>query len=280
MSDLPRLMRLAVRGFATILSICAATACAPTYLPTSKWAEMRRNPLRIQWHMVSALPHSTDSYTEGLTFVNGRLFESIGLYDKSALVELDPKTGSTLGRYPMPDRVEGAADRMYAEGIAANGDQLVQLSWKAHIALVWNMRTLQVERTFGYQTDGWGLCFNGKSFIRSDGYARLLIHQKDDFALAGEVPVTLGGSPLDQLNELECVNDNVFANVWRTPFIVRIDKGGNVTGVVDLQQLVNDASACGAESVLNGIARDPGSNRYYVTGKSWPKLYVIELSEQ
>lgn len=264
---------------AAVLMLAATVGCGPTYVPSPQWEVMRRPPLPIRWRQVAKLPHATDAYTEGLTFANGRLFESVGLYGKSALLELDPTTGRALASYPVPDQVPGAADRLYAEGIAVNGDELVQLSWKAQVALVWDLRTMKIARTASYENEGWGLCFDGTSFIRSDGTARLWVHPAGDFAHPHEVPVTLAGAPLRQLNELECVDGTVYANVWQTPFIVRLDASGTVTGVLDLQPLVDSAQACGKESVLNGIAWDPASKRFYVTGKSWPEMDVIELED-
>lgn len=142
------------------------------------------------------------------------------------------------------------------------------------------MATLARERDFAYDGEGWGLCSDGKVFWRSDGSDELLRHTLTDFAPVGDpLKVRLGTEPVEALNELECIGDDVFANVWQTPFVVRIDsRTGQVTGVLDLQPLVEDAKTSGKESVLNGLAWNAHTHRLYVTGKMWSKMYVIEVN--
>lgn len=264
-------------GAALALVSLTGACCAPGYLAASYWQTLRQSERLIHWNVVARLPHSTRSYTEGLVFAGGRLFESVGRYDESRLIEVDPQTGAVLASVPDPKTLPGAADRFFAEGIAVDGEQLIQLSWKSHLGVRWDLRTMKMAGTVAYQGEGWGLCFDGVRYLRSDGTSNLRIHARD-FSPGDSIPVALDGTPINSLNELECKGGDVYANVWQTPFIVRIEAtSGRVTGVLDLKALVDEVSAKGAESVLNGIAFDP-RGRLFVTGKHWKALYVLELS--
>lgn len=228
----------------------------------------------IAWRLVKVLPHDESSFTEGLVFVSDRLFESSGR--RSRLIELDPATGEVIADHAWPT---GAGLPAFAEGLASDGTRLVQLSWQTGAAWTWDVATLTRSERLMYRGEGWGLCFDGSQYLRSDGTAQLTGHDPRTFAPTGTtIHVTLDGEPLVDLNELECVDGAVLANVWNTPYVVLIDPAsGRVNGRVDLTELVARESARGSESVLNGVARDPATGYLHVTGKHWSHLYVIEL---
>ena len=175
-------------------------------------------PLRLRVEVLDRLPHDTDAYTQGLVLSDGRLFESTGLEGQSDVREVDPATGRVVRSTPL-------AKDQFGEGLAAVDDELVQLTWQNGVALVWDRDTLQEQRRASYRGEGWGLCFDGVTdrLVQTDGSSTLIFRDPTTFAELGRVRVTLDGKPLEQLNELECTTDGVWANVWQTSSIVRID---------------------------------------------------------
>jgi glutamine cyclotransferase len=222
--------------------------------------------------IINQVSHSTTDFTQGLVWSSdGRLFQSAGKYGESRLQELDPETGEVLREVPLDDQY-------FAEGLAMVDDRLIQLTWKEQTALVWDADTFEPVDTLSYETEGWGLCYDGEVLWLSDGSPNLFAHDPETFELLETVPVTLEGQPVPEINELECVGGDVWANVWQTPAIIRIDKStGNVTGVVDARGLVTqeiiDNWTNGA--VLNGIAWIPERETFLVTGKDWPVMYEV-----
>lgn len=220
--------------------------------------------------IVGQYPHDTTAFTQGLVFAGDRLFESTGIRGESTLRELEPRTGEVLRQHPLEAR-------FFGEGLAVAGDQLVQLTWTAGLALIWRMDDFTLAGQWHYEGQGWGLCFNGRQFVMSDGSDELSLHDPGDFSVVGTVPVLRGGRPQSQLNELECVGSHVLANVWQSSEIVRIELDtGEVTDIVDAQLLSAAVEGSGA-SVLNGIAFDAQTGRYWLTGKRWPTLFEVEL---
>lgn len=261
------------------IPVTAASACAsPSYLPPSATPALGSHDQILAWHLVRTLGHSAGSYTEGLVFAGERLFESVGWVGQSRLLELQPETGAVLHEVRWPSTIGSVPTPPYAEGLADEDGRLVELSWKNQVALTWNEQSFARGPDLGYAGEGWGLCFDGKGFWRSDGSANLRRHARGSFAERDGIPVSLGGESLGGLNELECVGDWVFANVWRTPFAVRIEAStGQVTGVLDFSRLIEAANATGRESVLNGIAYRSSTKEFYITGKRWPHIYVVKL---
>ncbi len=232
-------------------------------------------PRQLRAAVLAEHPHATDAFTEGLVFLGrNRLMESVGLYGVSELREADPTTGEIRARRALPADV-------FAEGLGAAGERLVQLTWREGRALVWDSATLGEQRGFRYAGEGWGLAFdrNGRRWVQSDGSSTLLFRDPETFEVLGRLEVRRRGRPVLNLNELEVVGDHVWANVWRTTELVRIDLGdGRVDAVVDLSSL--RAPDTDRENVLNGIAHRPGDppERLWVTGKRWPRTYEIEVS--
>lgn len=227
-------------------------------------------PERLKVKVLSTRPHDPGAYTQGLLFSNGALFESTGLNGRSSLREVDPKTGKVRRRIEVPQQY-------FAEGLALADNRLIQLTWQNGVAFVYDPATFQKVGELRYNGEGWGLCYDGQRLVMSDGSDLLLFRDPKTFAPQGQVNVTLAGEPVYQLNELECVNGAVYANVWQTDDILRIDPStGRVTAVIDASGLLSAQEKQQAE-VLNGIAYDPAKKTFLITGKLWPKMFEVEL---
>ncbi len=214
------------------------------------------------------LPHDTGAYTQGLLWWEGRLYESTGQYGRSDLRRLDPETGAVEQRIDI-------SPAYFGEGLARVDDRLIMLTWKAQRAFVFGLERFDEQRTFRYDGEGWGLCNDGSRLVMSNGSDRLTFRDLDSFEVLGEVAVTLRGFPLTQINELECVGDAVYANVYQTDYLVRIDpETGRVTHYINAAGLLTREEARGVD-VLNGIAFNPGAETFYITGKLWPKMFEV-----
>lgn len=226
------------------------------------------------YRVLKTYPHDPKAFTQGLVFDNGRLFESTGLRGQSSLREVDLETGEVKRKIDV-------APVYFAEGLAMIGDRLFQLTWQEQTGLVYEKDTFKQIATWSYPTEGWGLAYDGQSLVMSDGSAQLRFLKPDDFSVTRAITVTFNGSPVERLNELEVVDGEIWANVWQTDQILRVDAAsGMVTGVIDLTGLLSEADRVNGVDVLNGIAYDPAQKRLFVTGKLWPKLFEIELIGQ
>ncbi len=228
----------------------------------------------LGWEVVSRRPHDPTAFTQGLLLDgNGRLYESTGLYGESTLREVDPASGEVL-------RVRRIPDEQFGEGLALVGDELVQLTWLRGLARRFDAETFELIRRHRYEGQGWGLCYDGQRLVMSDGSDVLEFRDPLTFEVQESVAVTLSGEPLSRLNELECVAGEVWANVWYTDMIVRIDADdGRVTGVLDLGEIIEPhPTATLGSSVLNGIAYDAEADTFLITGKRWPELIEIRVA--
>lgn len=226
--------------------------------------------LRVE--VLRELSHQRDAYIQGLVWWNGQLFESTGREGESTLRRLDPRTGRVEQRIDLPAQYFG-------EGLALVDDRLIMLTWQSERAFTYDRDTFELEETFDYEGEGWGLCYDGTRLVMSDGSDRLTFRDPRTFEPIGEQAVRLRGQPLRDLNELECVDGTVYANVWEEDFLVRIDPGtGRVTEYIDATGLLQGDDRIGAE-VLNGIAYDPTAGTFYITGKWWPKMFEVRFSE-
>jgi glutamine cyclotransferase len=224
-------------------------------------------------NVISVRPHDTTSFTEGLFLDNGVLYESAGQYGHSDVRTADPQTGKVLAR-------TGLDAQYFGEGIARVGDQLFQLTWREGTAFVYDAKTLRPLGTLSYNGEGWGLCYDGQSLWASDGSHALTARDPRTLSALGRVAVTYDGLFIDQLNELECVGDSIYANVWNTDYIVRIDKAtGRVTARIDASGLLTaeERAALPSGAVLNGIAYDAQNDTFLVTGKLWPKVFEVRF---
>lgn len=218
--------------------------------------------------VLAVYPHDTAAFTQGLLLHGPFFYESTGLYGQSSLRRVDPLTGTVLLQHDL------ATDE-FGEGLARVGDRLIQLTWNENTAHVHDVADFAPLDNFHYAGEGWGLCHDGQRLIMSDGSSELTFRDPDTFALLGQVEVTLDGAPVVRLNELECVGHLVYANVWLTDTIVRIDAAtGVVVTEIDAAGLLTPAEEVQA-NVLNGIAFDPASGHFFLTGKLWPKLFEV-----
>jgi glutamine cyclotransferase len=225
--------------------------------------------------VVRSHPHDPSAFTEGLFFLDGRLFESTGLEGHSDVREVELATGAVKRRTPLDAQYFG-------EGIAAFGGTLYQLTWKSGKAFTYDAATLaRRPATFAYTGEGWGMTTDGESLIMSDGTARLRFLDPKTFAVRRTLDVHDGPSPVSQLNELEWVKGEILANVWQSTQIVRIDPTtGAVTAWIDAGAVPARADKTGREDVLNGIAYDAASDKLYLTGKYYSRLYEVRLDRR
>ncbi len=230
-------------------------------------------PVEIGYSVVATYPHDPKAFTQGLVYAGGTLYESTGLYGRSSVRRVDLKSGTA-------ELIRPLAEQYFGEGLTAFGERLVQLTWRSGKAFVYTLGDLKPVGEFRYASHGWGLTQDGEYLIMSDGSANLYFLDPARFTEVRRIQVRENGVPVKFLNELEFVGGDIFANVWQSPRILRIaPDSGQVTGFIDLSALVDRVDRQASIDVLNGIAIIPGSGRLLITGKLWPKLYAIELSE-
>lgn len=222
--------------------------------------------------VVARYPHDSQAYTQGLEFVDGVLLESTGLTGQSTIRLVEPTTGEVLDSALLPNE-------LYGEGATVVDDQIYQLTWKDEILLVRSLDDLAEQTRLSYSGEGWGLCATDQHLIMSDGSDRLTFRHRQTFEQLSSVQVTRGGAPVTKLNELECVGDRVWANIWQSNLLISIDpETGVVDGEADLSPLVPDGVlAADTDNVTNGIAYNHETGRFWLTGKRWPVLYEVEL---
>jgi len=251
------------------LAACAWTAAAPATQEPAVAAPAR--PPRYGYEIVATYPHDPTAFTQGLEFHEGVLFESTGR-ENSGVRRVRLEDGVVLARQEIEDRYFG-------EGLTVVDDRLLSLTWTDGVGFIWDPDDLELQGTFSYSGEGWGLTHDGTRVILSDGEPHLRFFDPATLTETGRIPVTFAGRPLGRLNELEFIEGEVWANVWQTDFIVRIDPAtGVVVGVIDLTGLLSDPVANPDDDVLNGIAWDAETRRLFVTGKHWPKLFEIRLN--
>jgi len=226
------------------------------------------------YEVVATHPHDTSSFTEGLFFHEGRLFESTGEVGTSYIREVELTTGRAI-------RQRDLAPPYFGEGTIFFGDKLYQLTWTSGKAFVYDWKTFKPTGEFTYDGEGWALTTDGTSLIMSNGTPMIRWRDPKTFAVTDSISVTDHGTAVTSLNELEWVKGEIWANVWQSEQIARIDpKTGVVTGWIDLSGILKAIDRTGREDVLNGIAYDAANDRYYVTGKRWAKLFEIKLKRR
>ena len=223
------------------------------------------------YRIVHVYPHDSNAFTQGLVYVDGHLYESTGIKGKSSLREEDLETGRILRFYEVPSSYFG-------EGLTDWRSALIQLTWQSHVAFVYDRATFRFLRSFHYPWEGWGLTHDEKNLILSDGTSTLHFLAPATFEEVRSVKVSDHGKPIDQLNELEYIHGEIYANVWQTDRIARISPvNGNVLGWIDLKGLLPASERTNRDAVLNGIAYDSAHDRLLVTGKLWPKIFEIKV---
>ena len=226
---------------------------------------------RYSYEVVKAWPHDRAAFTQGLVFRDGSLLESTGLNGQSTLREVELKSGRILKQVAL-------APVYFAEGIAVMGSHVFQVTWQNRTGFVYDVDTFQRQKEFAYDGEGWGLTSDGRSLILSDGTDRIRFLDAATFSVMRTISVTLDGKPVNRLNELEYVHGEIFANIWQSDDVVRIDPAtGNVRGVINFSGLLAPTERRPDTDVLNGIAYDPKDDRLFVTGKRWPQLFEVRL---
>jgi glutamine cyclotransferase len=222
------------------------------------------------YQIINTYPHDTSAFTEGLIFINGALFESTGGFGASYLKRVDLQTGNMLQQTQL-------SSEYFGEGLASVNGSLVQLTWLNHVGFVYDDGTLGLLGNFSYGREGWGLTYDGSRLIASDGSSNLYFFDPLTYQTMGQVSVKDGNTPVTNLNELEYINGDVYANVWHTQKIAIINpQTGQVKAWIDLTGIYQTPTD-NPEAVLNGIAYDQNTGRLFVTGKDWPNLYEIRI---
>ena len=221
------------------------------------------------YQIVRVYPHDPNAFTQGLQYVDGVLYEGTGLNGRSSIRKVKLDTGEVLQRRDVPAQ-------HFGEGITVWKSTLIELTWKSEMAFVYDATTLEPRRTFQYTGEGWGLTHDAANLIMSDGSDRLRYLDPATFVERRRIQVTSDGIAIRNLNELEYVKGEIYANVWQTDDIARIAPDGRVVGWIDLRGLLTAAERASVD-VLNGIAYEESRDRLFVTGKLWPKLFEIKL---
>jgi glutamine cyclotransferase len=222
------------------------------------------------YQIVRVYPHDPKAFTQGLQYVDGVLYEGTGQIGQSSIRKVELETGKVLQKRDVPAP-------HFGEGISIWKNELIELTWQSNVAFVYDKATFEPRRTFKYEGEGWGLTHDATNLYMSDGSDELRVLDPVTFAERRRIQVTAAGAPVRNLNELEVVKDEIFANIWTTDYVARIAlTTGTVTGYLDLRGLLTPAERAGTD-VLNGIAYDAARDRLFVTGKWWPKLFEIRL---
>lgn len=263
---------------ALLISLAAAqspTTPAPT--PTPRPADI------LVPEVIADYPHDAGAYTQGLLLHDGFFYESAGQYGESTLRQVDPETGEVLKQVDVPAEY-------FAEGLTLVEGRLIQITWREQTAFVYDLETFEQVGVFEYEGEGWGLCYDGQQLFMSDGTDTLTVRDPQTFEATDERLISLEGRPVSEwafrgrplslLNELECVDDWIYANIWYSDLIFQIDKNsGEVKAVIFAGDLLTDEerSSLTDDSVLNGIAYDPQKEVFYLTGKRWPRLFEVRF---
>jgi glutaminyl-peptide cyclotransferase len=221
--------------------------------------------------------HDSEAFTQGLLWFDGVFYESTGIQERSSLRKVEIETGDPLEVVPV-------ADEFFAEGLEKIDDKLIQLTWQSGVAFVYDFETFEQIDTINYDGEGWGLCYDGRYLFMSDSTSYLSVRDPETFDLIFRGAVTAGGQivPPQLLNELECVGDHIYANAWNTDYIFKIDKfTGDVVAFIDASSLLTaeEHAELSSNSVLNGIAYNPESETFFITGKFWSQMFEVVFTQ-
>jgi glutaminyl-peptide cyclotransferase len=220
--------------------------------------------------IVAQIPHDSAAFVQGLFYDNGKLYESDGLYGKSCMRMLDPQSGALLKHVPLDPKYFG-------EGCAKMGETVVQLTWREKTALTWSLDDLSPGPALLYGGEGWGLTSSKSFYYMSNGSDTIFV-RNSNFTIMRKIPVTSQGKPVKNLNELECVEGTVFANIWYSDSILEINpENGRVVRIIDCSALVNKERPFSSECVLNGIAYNALKSEFYLTGKKWKSIFIVKI---
>ncbi|PYT05912.1 MAG: glutamine cyclotransferase [Acidobacteria bacterium] len=226
---------------------------------------------QVSYEVVNSYPHDPTSFTQGFLWADGGFYESTGQYGQSKLRKLEFPSGTVLKQIRLDPQ-------LFGEGLTLVDTRLIQLTWKSHRGFVYDKDNFRLLQEFTYDTEGWGLTFDGKNLILSDGSSDLFYLDPQTFKPIKKLAVTMNGQPVPELNELEFINGEIWSNVWQTDLILRINPStGQVTSFLNLKGILPPSDSKGTENVLNGIAYDGDQKRIFVTGKLWPRIFEIKV---
>jgi len=226
------------------------------------------------YKVINTYPHDRSAFTEGLVFEDGVLYEGTGLHEYSTLRRVELETGEIL-------QIRELSSQFFGEGVTLYGNKIIQLTWQSHIGFVYDKYSFKLLQEFNYPDEGWGIAHDGKHLIMSDGTETLHFLDPETFEEISQIEVSANNIPVTRINELEYIQGEMYANIWQTERIARIDPlTGQVTGWINLKGILSPEDNNETVDVLNGIAYDAENDRLFVTGKFWPKLFEIELIGQ
>lgn len=243
-------------------------------------ATLANEPATLHYQIIAERSHKTSLFTQGLLINGHQFYESSGLYHKSLLVSYPvAEPESTWAKMTAPfTQKQSVPDRFFAEGLALLNNKLYQLTWQEGALFVYDAHSFSLVNTLYYKGEGWGLTTDGKSLIRSDGSANLYFHHAENFALEKTITVMRNKNPVANLNELEYADGFIWANIWHDNSILKINPTtGEVVASLDLNELANKLHLADSESVLNGIAYDIDKKAFWITGKQWPRMYLLKI---
>jgi glutamine cyclotransferase len=260
---------------ALALSLISFTCQTGTVANLANEKAAGQEPVPIYgYEVVHAWPHDPGAFTQGLVFQDGKLLESTGQAGRSSLRRVELETGKVLEKVDVPEPY-------FAEGITLLKGKIYQLTWQHQLGFIYDAWTFEKIGKFDYQGEGWGLTNDGQSLLLSDGTNRIRFLDPDNFQARKTIAVLDGSMPVIEINELEYVQGEIYANIWHDDRIVRIDpQTGRVVGWIDLKGLLARGEVHDEEAVLNGIAYDDANGRLFVTGKLWPKLFEIRVTRK
>lgn len=257
-----RSLKILIPAFLTVLTVVLVLFIVNPFHPDVKV---------YTYKVIHTFPHDPNAFTQGLVWENGFLYEGTGQPGHSSLRKVELETGKVLQEIKLPDKYFG-------EGITIFKNKIIQLTYLSNVGFVYNKDTFELLRQFSYPTEGWGITHNGKDLIMSDGTPTLYFWNPETFEKISSIDVYENDNLLWELNELEYIDGQIYANIWTTDRIAIINpQTGKVTATIDMTGLLNKQDLSHEVDVLNGIAYDPVNRRLFVTGKFWPKLYEIKL---
>jgi glutaminyl-peptide cyclotransferase len=256
---------------ARVVVLLLLTACSPFLWAQDIHQVLAKTPPEYTFTVVQAFPHDTSAFTQGLAYHDGFLCEGTGRKGQSSLRKVRLETGAVV-------RQTNLGSEFFGEGITLVKDRVLQLTWTSHVGFVYDLNDFHLLRRFSYSGEGWGFASNGREVFLSDGSSQIRVLDAETLEQKRRLKVHDGATPIDQLNELEFVEGQIFANIWHSNRIARISPlTGEVVGWIDLTGILSPIFHVEPEAVLNGIAYDPLQKRLFVTGKLWPRVFEIRL---
>ena len=265
--------KLVFWGVVILLGAIFIASCSKSPTNSTNSSTLDNIPV-YTYKVVTSYPHDRTAFTQGLVFEDGFLYEGTGIRGQSSLRKVELESGNTLQKRML-------SAQFFGEGVTIFGDTILQLTWQSGLGFVYDKKTFELLKEFNYPTEGWGLTHDGKQIIMSNGSAILYFLDPETFQEIKRLEVYSRDGPVTGLNELEYIQGEIYANVWQTDYIVRIEpKTGQVIGWIDLTGLLRPEDRGYPVDVLNGIAYDQKNDRLFVTGKLWPKIFEIELCKK